>query len=352
MKREIGSEFWYAEVNEKEYKKQFNDVLFFMSGRTALDSVLKDILKNRTVKKAYLPSFCCDSMIFPFLKNNIHTEFYDVLIDAEGGMTCEINELYECDIVLIMNYFGFVDDSIYERISYMHKQGTVVIEDLTHSLFSVLPEKRNVDYVFASLRKWTMLYSGGFAYKMCGTFYKNPDTGKANQTFVGLRKKAAELKKRYFNGDTDGKNFLNLFSSAEQKLDTDYENYCIDSESLELLKKLDTKYICSRRRENGQRLLDGLKELNTVRTLFDGISDAETPMFIPISVKDNRREELKRFLISKNIYCPVHWPLTKLHTVSEPAKSIYRSVLSVVCDQRYGIEEMDYILKCVREFGG
>ena len=68
MKREIGSEFWNIPLTNKGNKIFPEHTAFFMSGRGALYSVIEDVLKTRKINSVAMPSWCCDSMIIPFLK--------------------------------------------------------------------------------------------------------------------------------------------------------------------------------------------------------------------------------------------------------------------------------------------
>ena len=61
---EIGSEFCNADPVGRAKK-------FFISGRTALDYIIRDILNKYDIKSALLPSYCCHTMIEPFLKTQI-----------------------------------------------------------------------------------------------------------------------------------------------------------------------------------------------------------------------------------------------------------------------------------------
>lgn len=68
---EIGSEFSYDEHNHGEkiiLPKLIEDYTYTFSGRTAIETVLKNEIG---IKKALLPSYCCDSMIVPFRKHGI-----------------------------------------------------------------------------------------------------------------------------------------------------------------------------------------------------------------------------------------------------------------------------------------
>ncbi len=60
---------------------------------------------------------------------------------------------------------------------------------------------------------------------------------------------------------------------------------------------------------------------------------------------------LKNFLIEKEIYCPVHWPLSSMHKgISDNAKRIYGEELSLICDQRYCLDDMEREADAVRTF--
>ena len=78
MINEIGSEFW------KENKKYLNEnERLFLSGRTALDAIIKDSKKEHIIKSALLPSYCCHTMIEPFLRNDIKDFMMFILVETE-----------------------------------------------------------------------------------------------------------------------------------------------------------------------------------------------------------------------------------------------------------------------------
>ena len=159
---EIGSEFWLEENNsdiETEGKKQFEDNTLFLSGRTAIDYALERLCAQKDIKTVYFPSYCCESMLQPFIERNICIKFYTVLFQ-EGKLIYQINEKEECDIFFAMNYFGY---SAYAMDSYIQKfkqRNILVIEDSTHSWLSERIYNKNSDMVVASLRKWFPIISG------------------------------------------------------------------------------------------------------------------------------------------------------------------------------------------------
>lgn len=76
---EIGSEYHYETLNANQDKNrpQFEviDDTYTFSGRTAIETVLRNL---SGIRKALLPSYCCESMIVPFQAANIEVEYYDV----------------------------------------------------------------------------------------------------------------------------------------------------------------------------------------------------------------------------------------------------------------------------------
>ena len=66
---EIGSEFIVAETNTESSFK-IDNIHLFASGRSALNAIIKDITSDGLKHSAYLPSYCCDSMLKPFIKND------------------------------------------------------------------------------------------------------------------------------------------------------------------------------------------------------------------------------------------------------------------------------------------
>lgn len=103
-----------------------------------------------------------------------------------------------------------------------------------------------------------------------------------------------------------------------------------------MCKHLDVDLIKEHRRRNAKMLMDAFKDL----LLFPEMRDMDCPMFVPIMVPDGKREELRKYLIEKEIYCPIHWPLSEYHKENMKKDKIYQSELSLVCDQRYDADDM------------
>lgn len=93
--------------------------------------------------------------------------------------------------------------------------------------------------------------------------------------------------------------------------------------------------------------MEELKKLpaDIIRPLYAEMGDRDVPMFVPVLVKKQLRNELRQYLIKNEVYCPIHWP-----SELGGADKLYDCELSLVCDQRYGIEDMKREMTLIREF--
>lgn len=318
MRSEIGSEFWEVPVCEKENKFFPFNTHWFLSGRSAL----KAIIAENEWKTVSLPSWCCDSMIRPFTNVGIEVHFYPSL-EPIGRL--------HADAILVMDYFGYSDDS--DVAGYKG----IIIRDVTHSIFS--KSYSDADYYFGSLRKWAGFWTGGYAWGIAG------EAKCENNEYTKLRKSAMLDKKRYIQGITDDKEYLKVFTQAEELLNIAGIDAAAPRD-IELAKYLDIEKIKEQRRENAKVLLDEFANI----AVFPLLKPNDCPMFVPIRVPYGKRDELRRYLISKEIYCPVHWPISSYHQLNNQTRKIYDEELSLVCDQRYTEEDMLRIIDCVKEF--
>jgi hypothetical protein len=351
LNKEIGSEFEETDRLSNNNSLTFEkNHIFTLSGKTALDLLIHDIKEKILFQTIYMPSYCCHTMIAPFLKNNIKVIFYDVFVKDDYGFEFDIDYNIPCDAVYLIQYFGYRDNKT-ENIAQKFKiKGKIIIEDVTHSMFGKNQYNLYTDYIFGSYRKWTSLYSGGFLAKLSGDFLINIPL-YTNEEYVRLRKQAIELKKDYIKNIISSKEeFLELFRKAENYLEYNYCNYLMDNVSIEIIKNIDTKHIQEKRFKNAQIILNLLSESKIVIPIFNTLCYYDCPLFVPVVIKNTKRNDLRNFLIKNNIYCPIHWEISELHNLSAKNKYVYDNILSLVCDQRYGEEEMFYLAEKIKEF--
>ena len=341
---EIGSEFWLDDIRED------SSSIHVLSGRTAIDFIIQDVkAMGSQAMRVYMPAWCCDSMLQPFKDRNVDIDFYD-LSWKSGVINFEIDIAKEVDILYITNYFGYSNTMPIETIIDFKRRGAIIIYDRTHSLFkedSIV--ECLADYTFGSIRKWISVVSGAYLEKKDGQFNV---TALTDCPYISYRKEAMELKASYMSGDNsiDKQDFLDKYSRFSHLLEEDYRNYRMDEHSLNLWQYADKKSIKKCRCANAVALEVCLQELPNVQFMFK-LGEGDCPLFVPILL-DNKdeRDSLRRYLTSNAIYCPIHWPKPSLISKDAMAYRIYDRELSLLCDQRYGFDDMLKIANTIKEF--
>lgn len=352
--KEIGSEFWNVPVTNDAVASIIPErAQWYLSGRVALTSIIQDIKKRHPeIHTVSLPSYCCDSMIAPFLANQLVVSFYDVTF-SESGIAVDWTSAYCSDVILIMeDYFGYSSSKAPEKLEGYHG---FVIRDLTHSMMG----KRkygSADYYFGSLRKWCGFITGGFAFSASSDVLPN-NNQERGQKVIRLRKQAMQQKLEYLQGRRSNKDYLKLFNTAEEELESIgiSKNVIVaDQTDVDLVKHLDVNVIRTRRRTNAEFLLEGLSNelaIDVIYPIFTTLSKDDVPLFIPVLIKNQPlRDSLRKYLTAHDIYCPIHWPVTSYHILTPKTQNIYNRELSIVCDQRYDLLDMRRIINTIRDF--
>jgi|SRR5699024_8093620 len=354
--KEIGSEFWLTKENLEPTNLKTPYCLnlgveskLLLSGRTAIDLVLRDIQENKEIYNVYFPAYCCQSMLQPFIDHGVNVIFYDVNYD--DGLKFDINENQQCDIFFAMNYFGFSRGRMDSYIRIFKQRNITVIEDSTHSLLSESPYNNQSDYIVASLRKWFPIISGGLAVNTRKQFVIK-QINEMSEEMIEIRKSAMLHKGRYMNGikSIEKRVLLERYSIANEMLQNDYILYGIDKDSYNILQKIDLDFVVNRRKRNARVLYDSLKENYNFKLFFSDLDNGDCPLFIPIVFKSStERDSLRRYLIDHSVYCPIHWPRPAM-LIEEDKTNIYDYELSLLADQRYGDTDMQYIIRRLDEF--
>lgn len=331
--REIGGDFWTVPTSSHNNGLFSESTKWFLSGRSALRAITESLENCHSVA---IPSWCCESMIKPFIEAGMEIHFYPVYWN--GGLVQEV-DLKE-DVLLLVDYFGY---NTYQPSVNDYKG--IIIRDVTHSLFS--GEYAKADYYFGSLRKWCGVWTGGFAWSNYNEIQVADDI--KDKGFIALRKKAMALKTEYMqameNGDEHLKTHLNCYNKAEQLLE-DIGIVSSTERDVQMAHQLDANTIIRRRRDNAEVLRNAFADW----LLFPELKETDCPLFVPVLIPDGKRDEVRSYLIQNRIYCPVHWPISRYHEIDEATSVIYQNELSFVCDQRYTPEDMERVAKTLNQY--
>lgn len=288
--------------------RQFQDFLvsdrkYFLtfSGKDSLRLIIKTLELNQK-DEILLPSYLCKEILKPFKENNIKICFYKINKNFQTDLE-DIKKKININtkVLLVIHYFGFLQNEINKIRETCRSKNIFLIEDIVQSFLTREDDGftgASADFSFNSYIKFLPINGSLLSVK-------------ENLSVIPVLAEMTMISKL-------------------------------------ILKKINFQKIIKKRRENFQYLLNELK--NTDYPFFKELPDNVCPLGFPIL--SEKRDLLKKHLISNKIYPPVHWELLQDIDKNEFSVSweISRSILTLPIDQRYGLKEMDYIVKTIKKF--
>ena len=309
----------------------------YRSGRDAMKAVARIIGGSRVL----LPALCCESMILPFCANGYDVEFYKMNPDLTGDEADVRAKLADGAVLLYMRYFGirpFTDEFLLSLRE--SGRGIVFVEDRTHDIIIPRGEEGFApDAVLASLRKWAALPEGGMLETAMGSCAAAPDT-----RFGDTRREVMEMKVRYLETWEPElkKEFLGKLHDAERLLDESGEPCRMSAEYEALLRRVDFTALLAKRRANVAWLRERLAALDGTRLRFLSGHPEESTLYFPVYLEN--RIDIQRAMAQHGVYCPVIWPEPEaVRGGCEVSRYVTEHMLALPCDQRYTLEDMDFI---------
>ena len=303
---EIGGYFELEEFHGKEY---YDGLIALNNARSALHY----IIEARNYKRIYIPYYLCGSIAKKLEKINVEYSFYHV----NSNMIPELNkEIDDDEVVYIVNYYGQIDNNKIKNLKDKYKN--LIVDDVQAFFQRPLP--------------------GTDTFYSCRKFFGVPDGA-----YLSIDKKID----RELSEDKSIMRMSHLLGRYENSASAFYEDFRIndcsfDNDSImmmsalshNLLRGIDYEYVEIRRKENFECLHSALHKLNKL--------DIENGLFAyPLMMDDAAR--IRKHLINKKIYVPVLWPDYDVGA-NDIEKSFINNILPLPIDQRYGREEMEYMI--------
>ena len=336
----IGGEFQIAVtdiLNAQNRHLDAPDVYTYSSGRAALYQILKYLRQEKNVNHVLLPDYLCSSVLVPVKELGMDYTFYPINEKLELEPTFFYPLYKNGTLVLLINYFGLQDLSSQIKLIRKLDDKAIIIEDDVQAYYEFIKPLDGVDFKFTSLRKTFAVPDGG----LVKTKHHLPKVTTPN-TF-GQYKAAAALLKSMREGNFNDQIYLELFEKGESLIDSEQE--CGMSLIAEKLYSfMNEEHVKVRRLNNATYLLEQLKQLG-IKPLLS-LTENHVPLFVPIVLKN--RDEIRKTMFQKEIFCPVHWPLDGMEI--KRGEQMANEELSLIIDQRYGRKEMDEIIKVLYKF--
>ena len=343
-----------AFINKTVDNKWLDNSHLFRSGRDCLKYIAKI---EKECKIAFVPAICCESMAIPFKQYGVGYILYPLNKDYTINEEFVLNNIKEHQIILINNYLGLKtkeatikENEFLDRLKQNHH--VVIVRDVTQSLEEALySDKSKDDYTIFSSRKWAGLPDSGVMWsnKDIIVQYDEPDF-----KYAELKNQAMKIKSEYLSTHDISikQKFMELFKQAEEIIDNDVKIIEMSEFSKELLYSLDFEKILNIRKSHVKHFEEKLEEVNKslkekIKLLSKGTNCSG--QYFPIYV--NNQKELQKHLANNNIYCPVIWPMMEELDNAEFGfcNDLVSHMLAIPCDQRYSLEEIDYIIVKIME---
>lgn len=318
MKKEIGG---YFELEESSGSEYYKDLYRVNLGRTAL----LWLAESRGIKHLHMPCYICASVIESCKKAGIFLHFYQLGNDLVPQLSVK-QPLAEDTFLYLVNYYGQLTNE--QILRYKEKYGNIIVDHTQGFFQRPIP---HVDTIY-SCRKYFGVSDGAYLSTDI-ELTSGKETDHSNE-------RMAHILGRY---EVDARSFYG------QMLDnaSHYHSEAIRTMSRltrNLLRSIDYEKARIQREKNYQLLKELLPSANPfTQTVPEG------PFAYPYYHQDGIR--LRRELAAKNIFVQTNWTnILKDMPKSSLEYDWAANILPLPCDQRYGEEEMNYIVSCIRKF--
>ncbi len=343
---ESGSEFHWMQLAPGPGKPNYLTAAnLYSCGRSALAGILQYGREALGWKRLWIPSYYCPEVVKTILATKISAKFY---FDSPADRVIVPRDVLPGDAIIIVNFFGVKSREEYEEIFRLE---IPVIEDHSHDPWSLWAMQSQANYLTASLRKTLPIPDGGATWSNIGSPLPPQSSPKAQSSSVPVEKIEAMLLKTLYLAGTisDKARYLDLFNAAKQKLClSTIGQQCGEEGISELSKAILTTFPWrawrAKRSANYRRLRQQVREQSGVKVLESNRQDICPIMMTLLFPSRKKRDLAKKRLIEHSIFPAVIWPIDGSHAwASERAKILSGQILSIHCDARYSLVDMDKI---------
>lgn len=329
--KEFGSDFHYIEpcpLKGRTVRDCFPSAQYYADGRQALVAVYK----HQGWSRLWVPEYFCYDVLDSLIADGVVIEYYNDYPGADDADSIKTIPFADGDALLRVNYFGLRGHRSNSEVP------VPVVEDHTHDLTGEWAANSDADWCIASLRKTLPIAEGGVLWSPLGhSLPPNPVDGDDNLLIARRRWEAMKLKSSYLSGCAVEKALF-----REELMDTEafFDSApvsSIDGLTADYLDRFDVDdwYISKRRNWMEMRTsLGGRFEL-----LEPENHNCNPLSFTILCESADYREEFRKRLIDSSVYPAVLWHVPV--NVSSPVMDISSRMLSIHCDGRYSLEEIE-----------
>ncbi|MBU3129332.1 hypothetical protein [Clostridium tagluense] len=316
--KDIGGYFGLEQLISNEYYKK---IIALNNGRNAL----LYILKAKNIKKLYIPYYLCSSVSDMLRKNGYYFEYYNV--DSEF-MPIFNKTLDDNEYLYVVNYYGQL---INKKVLHLKQQHMQIILDNTQAFFQKCIE--GIDTIY-NCRKFFGVSDGA---------YLSTDVEIKEELTVDIsRERMAHILGRYEGMASE---YYSYFQNNDESFKNEPLKY-MSKLTHNILGAIDYESVRQIRNENYAYLEDKLGRLNRlILTMPNGAF--AYPFYAENAIG------IKKVMVQKNMYIPTLWPNVINDTSEDSVEHKYAAnILPLPCDQRYGVEDMRYMIETLINYIG
>lgn len=309
--KEIGG-FLELELNHgSEFHEQG---IALNSGRNCL----RYLIRARKIKKIWLPKLLCSAISDTCLEEKVEISYYSVNDRLRSVLTKIRNRE---DWVYLINFYGQYSSD--EIVSYAKEYKNLIVDNV--QAFYTKPID-GLDTIY-TCRKFFGVPDGGYLY----TDSTLSEILQKDESYDRLTFLAGRLER-------SANEFYSAYRENEQRIDG-LPLRKMSAVTQNILRGIDYGQIKKVREQNFRYLHEQLNSINLLELcLPDG------PYMYPLLVKDGA--DIRRSLQEKKIYIPTLWPnVLESLTKEETEYGLAKDILPLPCDQRYDLNDMQYLVK-------
>lgn len=313
--KEIGG---YIELDKYTMPMLHERALALNCGRNCLAY----LIHARNIKKIMLPYFLCDSVRDVCIKDDIEVRHYHI---TSNFMPVDV-VLQEDEWLYLVNYYGQLNNAVLSELAHKH---TKIIVDNSQAYFQMPLERADTLY---TCRKFFGVADGAFLYTDAVSEMELPrdESYERMQFILGrFERPAEEFYAEYVENNR-------MFASESiKKMSRLTEN---------LLHGIDYDMVKRQRTKNFVCLHNIFQKTNKL-----ALSVVEGAFMYPLYVENG--SEIRKALQKEKIYIPLLWPeVLKACDDGEIEYKMAKSIIPLPVDQRYDVEDMDYLGQKVMKY--
>lgn len=308
--REIGG---YIELDTYRLPMLHEGAVALNCGRNALAY----LIHARRIRKIWIPRFICESVPSVCMREGAEVSFYSVGMDFRPI----IPELHDGEWLYLVNYYGQLTDD--EIRQYADRYGRVIVDQAQSYFQMPVP---GVDTLY-SCRKYFGVADGAFLYTDARIGEELPRDESYSRMGFLLGRYERTASEFYTEYKANNAFFVNEPIKKMSAL------------TMNLLHGIDYGAVEATRKENYRYLHEALGKINMLK-----LHDAPGTFMYPLLLKNGGL--IRKKLQEKKLYIPTLWPsVFQLCKPEDPEYQMAENILPLPIDQRYGTEEMKFMVR-------